>query len=174
MLESFLAYISILCLSRYKADYFLYYLFIYIHKLKHLRFIIPFFVFYFNSLSLLHRCSYSHVSYCALKIRVWESLYLSVHILCLNDCILPIHLNSILHITSTLIWAVKCAVLSLRCFLFGHRWTPINPWTSTLLLRWQNGFCCWIKLSQKMLSFLKWLQSMQMFHHPFSLIWCHQ
>lgn len=37
-------------------------------------------------------------------------MYLSVHILCMNDCTLPIHLNSILHITSTLIWAIKCAV----------------------------------------------------------------
>lgn len=45
-----------------------------------------------------------------LKNSVWVFMYLSVHILCMNDCTLPIHLNSILHITSTLIWAIKCAV----------------------------------------------------------------
>lgn len=36
-------------------------------------------------------------------------MYLCTY-LCMNDCTLPAHLNGILHITSTLIWAVKCAV----------------------------------------------------------------
>lgn len=36
-------------------------------------------------------------------------MYLCTY-LCMNDCTLPVHLNSILHITSTLIWAIKCAV----------------------------------------------------------------
>lgn len=49
-------------------------------------------------------------------------MYLSVHILCMNDCTLPIHLNSNLHITSTLILAIKCAVcLCTHSFLDCHR-----------------------------------------------------
>lgn len=36
--------------------------------------------------------------------------------LCMNDCTLPIHLNSTLHITSTLIWAIKCVVLFVCLF----------------------------------------------------------
>lgn len=49
-------------------------------------------------------------------------MYLSVHILCMNDCTLPVHLNSILHITSTLIWATKCAV----CLCTFSSLTAIN------------------------------------------------
>lgn len=57
-----------------------------------------------------------------LKSSVWVFMYLSVHILCMNDCTLPIHLNSNLHITSTLIWAIKCAVcLCTHSFLDCHR-----------------------------------------------------
>lgn len=37
--------------------------------------------------------------------------------LCMNDCTLPIHLNSVLHITSTLIWASKC-VFCISFFFF--------------------------------------------------------
>lgn len=62
--------------------------------------------FYFSFTAFVILCSW--------KNSVWVFMYLSVHILCMNDCTLPIHLNSILHITSTLIWAIKCAV----CFIF--------------------------------------------------------
>lgn len=44
-----------------------------------------------------------------LKNSGWVFMYLCTY-LCMNDCTLPVHLNSILHITSTLIWAIKCAV----------------------------------------------------------------
>lgn len=62
--------------------------------------------------------------------------------------LMPIHLNSILHITSTLIWAIKCAVC-LCIFLIvwlPSPGLPIDPWTSSLLLYNDNtDFCCWTK-----------------------------
>lgn len=59
--------------------------------------------------------------------------------LCMNDCTLPIHLNSILHITSTLIWAIKCAV----CIVLFFLWLPLtgmptDPWTSSVSLQRQK------------------------------------
>lgn len=60
-------------------------------------------------------------------------MYLSVHILCMNDCTLPIHLNSILHITSTLIWAIKCAVC-LCNFLFLTAIDRYAHWSRDFIL----------------------------------------
>lgn len=69
----------------------------------------------------------------------------SIHILCMNDCTLPIHLNSILHITSTLIWAIKCAVCLCNSFQLRlpSTGTPIDPWSSSMLRQWLNGFFRW-------------------------------
>lgn len=61
-------------------------------------------------------------------------MYLSVYILCMNDCTLPIHLNSILHITSTLIWAIKCAICNFF-ILLPSTGMPIGLETSFMLLQ---------------------------------------
>lgn len=52
-------------------------------------------------------------------------MYLCTY-LCMNDCTLPVHLNSILHITSTLIWAIKCAVDLCIFVIFD----AVNSWQS--------------------------------------------
>lgn len=62
----------------------------------------------------------------------WVFMYLCTY-LCMNDCTPPVHLNSILHITSTLIWAIKCAV-DLCIFVIFDAVQPsaIRPWTSSV------------------------------------------
>ena len=78
-------------------------------------------------------------------------MYLSVHILCMNDCTLPIHLNSNLHITSTLIWAIKCASV----FVLIHFSTAIDRYANRPAIfihvsyERHSGFCLLKKLSRK-------------------------
>ena len=117
-----MAYISILCLSKYKAESFLIYLFWFRNgSITYKPRCFLMFISSFNNSNqvvFLFCCSsISCIILCNLKNSVWVLMYLSVHILCMNDCTLPIHLNSILHITSTLIWAIKCTVC--LCILFS-------------------------------------------------------
>lgn len=72
-------------------------------------------------------------------------MYLSVHILCMNDCTLPIHLNSILHITSTLIWAIKCAVCFIFFFDYHRQVCQLIHKHRPCCYNDKNRFCCWKK-----------------------------
>lgn len=124
-------------------------------------------------------------------ILVRQHRVVSVHVplrtfLCMNDCTLPIHLNSILHITSTLIWATKCVFCMYMClgffgFLCCCFFHFLSLFTSQLLFHEFHWCCCnsWMDpvaemTFQKWTSLLQWLQEMEMLYCSFSHICCHQ
>lgn len=76
----------------------------------------------------------------------------SPYILCMNDCTLPIHLNSTLHITSTLIWAIKCVFCTFVFVFIAVHIAVVVPWLSLVLLRQQLGSCCWNDFPPQMTS----------------------
>lgn len=72
---------------------------------------------------LQHLFSLSHPDFFLILILVRRHRVVTVRVplrtfLCMNDCTLPIHLNSILHITSTLIWATKCVFVRICVWVF--------------------------------------------------------
>lgn len=58
----------------------------------------------------------------------------------MNDCTLPIHLNSTLHITSTLIW--QLSVFFFVCFFSVCLFVCFSPFASQLLFHDFHWCCC--------------------------------
>lgn len=102
---------------------------------------------------LQHLFNLSHPDFFFILILVRRHRVVSVRVplhtfLCMNDCTLPIHLNSILHITSTLIWATKCVFCMYMCL--GFSWfllllfffSFLSLFTSQLSFHEFHWCCC--------------------------------